>query len=83
MCVYWSIFFSVDPLGLSVQCSVVTDETNKTVPKPKTTPTKQHNPGEVGKRYCVELLLTIKSPPSAVVRGLMQSAWFENITSSY
>lgn len=83
-----AFFFIVVLLGFSVQCCVVTDKTYKTVPKAKTSPTKQHNPGEPktpkGERDKVVVLLpSTKSLPSAVVRGLVRSVWLEKITSSY
>lgn len=71
--------FSVVFLIFSVQCSVVTDETYNIVLKAKTTPTEHHDPGY----KVVELFSAKKSLPSAVVRGLVQSIWFEKITSSY
>ena len=61
---------------------------HKIVPKAKTTPTKQHSPGEAqtpkgGSNKVVELPLATASLPGAAVSGLVQSIWFEKITSSY
>lgn len=81
--------FFVDLHVFPGQSSLVTDETHKIVPKAKTTPTKQHNTGKAktpkkGSDKVVELLLANNLfLPSAVVRGLVPSVWFEKITSSY
>lgn len=74
--------FFVDLHVFPGQSSLVTDET-------KATPTKQHNTGKAktpkkGSDKVVELLLANNLfLPSAVVRGLVPSVWFEKITSSY